>query len=623
MIIINLGILAWVGSTVYGKISYSESQVTSQSLLLSPTSIQSSPSPTQTPSPTLVSPEIPTPQEISQNTLNRKQELIILAMSDGLRIHLFAYIPIFLPLTRLMNTPWDDIHPAVSPDGTKIAFSSRRNGFWDVFILDLITQTIKRITDTPEYDGSPSWSPDGQWLVYESYQNDNLDIFLQSVADPSQPRVQLTNQPGADYAPSWSPNGREIAFTSDENGVDRINIAYLDRTTDRVIRANPFPAEKESYPRWSPDGKRLCWIEEKSTGALLMVSDTTIPDLPPRQVTYANRGAWMGDSNSIFIQVNEPNRSTFGAIMLDPGSLSMPLSPVSGTIHGFDIARVADINLFQPFISAETQKPASPLWQPFLSVYPMVPAGRFALVPIKDLSAPYPMLLDSVDEAFLKLREKVALEAGWDALSSLENAFIPLTQSPNPSIETDWAYTGRAWSLNPLYLSAGWMVVSRENYSGQTFWRVFLKARFQDGSMGMPLRVPIWDINSRFSGDPRAYENGGMLSSTPTGYWVDLSELASRYNWERLPSLVNWKTYFPSIRFNQFVIKGSLDWVTAMTELYPVEALILPTRTQIPTRYPSRTPTNSNYSAPGPTRTPTVTLTPTLNPTWTPMPGSP
>jgi TolB protein len=36
--------------------------------------------------------------------------------------------------------------------------------------------------------------------------------------------------------------------------------------------------------------------------------------------------------------------------------------------------------------------------------------------------------------------------------------------------------------------------------------------------------------------------------------------MAARYGWERLPARSNWRTFFPGIRFNQFVIRGGLDW---------------------------------------------------------------
>ena len=157
------------------------------------------------------------------------------------------------------------------------------------------------------------------------------------------------------------------------------------------------------------------------------------------------------------------------------------------------------------------------------------------------------------------------------------------------------------------------MAIVREDYNGVTYWRVFLKARYQDGSAGVPLTRPVWDINARFAGDPSAYERGGQVGDVLPGYWVDLTELAHQFGWERLPSRNNWRTYFPAIRFNQFVFREGLDWNTAMRELYPPEALATPT--SIPTV------TNTPTSTREPTRTSTVFVpssTPTLTPTFRP-----
>ncbi len=71
-------------------------------------------------------------------------------MRDGLGIHLFAYHPLYLPLTRLSILPFDTTNPSISPDGTRLAYSSRQNGYWDLFILDLATGIQTRVTDTPE-----------------------------------------------------------------------------------------------------------------------------------------------------------------------------------------------------------------------------------------------------------------------------------------------------------------------------------------------------------------------------------------------------------------------------------------------------------------------------------------
>jgi TolB protein len=164
------------------------------------------------------------------------------------------------------------------------------------------------------------------------------------------------------------------------------------------------------------------------------------------------------------------------------------------------------------------------------------------------------------------------------------------------------------------------MVVGREDFGGQTYWRVYLKTRYQDGSQGAPIEGPTWDLEARYSGEPQVYEQGGApAASVPSGYWFDFTNLATSYGWERLPALVNWRTYFPGIRFNQFVYRDGLDWKSAMLQVYPVEILITPTLVAPPTAAATKTPQWMSLR----TATPTTiaTVTPTRRPTWTP--GSP
>jgi TolB protein len=141
---------------------------------------------TQTPSPPTYTPAVPisSPQDAAhiphnlsspiQSPLN--QGMLILSISEGGYSHLFAYQPLRMPFIRLTNGAWDDITPALSPDGKYLAYASNRSGYWDLYLMDLASGGNTRLTDTPAYDASPSWSPDGQYLVYESY-TENLKCF--------------------------------------------------------------------------------------------------------------------------------------------------------------------------------------------------------------------------------------------------------------------------------------------------------------------------------------------------------------------------------------------------------------------------------------------------------------
>jgi len=153
------------------------------------------------------------------------------------------------------------------------------------------------------------------------------------------------------------------------------------------------------------------------------------------------------------------------------------------------------------------------------------------------------------------------------------------------------------------------MVVVREDFGSQTFWHLYLRTRAQDGSQGEPLNQVPWDFSAR--SDPTAYDQGGrLMTSIPSGYWLDLTSLALQYGWERQPALVNWRTFFNGTHFNEFADTQGLDWRTAMLELYPPDVLVTPTVVYPPTRTPTWVP--PWYQSPTPT--PTATFQPTSTP---------
>jgi TolB protein len=222
---------------------------------------------------------------------------------------------------------------------------------------------------------------------------------------------------------------------------------------------------------------------------------------------------------------------------------------------------------------------------------PEVPGGRQHLVVLDGVQAPFPQLLDQVDEAFQALRVLVAEKSGWDFLASLDNAFVPLTAPLPPGMGEDWLYTGRAFAFDSQSMNAGWVVVVPERFGHQTYWRVYLKARFQNGSQGKPLNDLTWDFNARYQGDPNLFENGGdQIATSPPGYWVDFTDLACALGWERLPALPTWQSAVYTARFNEFLLPIDQTWEETMLDLYPAEALLTPTPIFPPTLTPTRTP---------------------------------
>jgi TolB protein len=73
----------------------------------------------------------------------------------------------------LLTTSEEDTTPAPSPDSKRIAFSSTRDGNWEVYVAEMAVAGSDepeslRLTDHPARDGLPFWSPDGQWLAFVS-----------------------------------------------------------------------------------------------------------------------------------------------------------------------------------------------------------------------------------------------------------------------------------------------------------------------------------------------------------------------------------------------------------------------------------------------------------------------
>jgi TolB protein len=541
-------------------------------------------------------------------------EHYVLSLSDNGYQHLFIYSPQAIPLYRITNGTWDDITPSISPDGRQIAFSSRRNGYYDIYILDLETGETRRITDTLSYDASPSWSPDGQWIVYETYENGNLDLRISSAVDPAQAPIQLTNDGFIDHSPAWSPQGRQVAFVSNRSGEDEIWLVQLDRAdADRFINASDRPLSSEDHPTWSGDGSRLAWSSTGGSSPSGIYSrDLSQPGTLPVYLGPGNFPIWSPNKDVIASQLNTPNDEYITAYS-PAGLLSLPPVLLPGKLQGYSLGGLNIPGVLPASLQSASVDP-TPVWMPLLeNSSSNLPPGRIGLEPLLGVQAPYPQLNDLTDESFAALRERLIKDTGWDVLANLENAFAPLTSPPEPALGKDWIYTGRAFALNPVLLNAGWVLTVREEFGEEVYWQVYLRPTAQDGSQGRPLTDLPWDLIARYNLDPVAYDQGGkLMDSVPPGYWVNLTDLASAFGWERLPALSNWRTYFKGTRFNEFAFTSGLDWERAMLEVYPPEVLITPTAVIPSTFTPSRTPWGM--------QAPTIAKTATPRPTFTSAP---
>lgn len=476
---------------------------------------------------------------------------------------------------RMTTDPAPDRGPAWSPDGTQLAFASHRDGNWDLYVLDLPTGRLQRVTHGLAYDGAPTWSPDGQWLAYESYRDNNLDIYLVR-ADGREGPYRLTYDPAPDFNPAWSPRGRHIAFTSWRSGNQDIFLQSLDDTTGETIQnVTNSPGIQEDGAAFSPDGRMLAYQDDRAGFPLIMgqplAENNELAGLPATLGHQGSQVAWSPDSQSLLYVHEKDGRSyliagsaeawgitpqVYTAVgpLADPSWAAVTLSPaLSESLENMD-GLVAEKPLYiEALARPERGRPPVMLFE-------------------MSVNAPSPYLSDQVDQSFTALRERVIEEAGWDFLGLLNGMYEPLETRPQPGQTAEsWNKAGRAFDfyyrealgLNPQ------VVVVREDIGAQTYWRVYVRAAVQDGSLGEPITSRNWDFQARSGDDPQYYEQGGKVADTvPAGYYIDFTSLAASYGWQRVPANARWRTYFPDILFWHFENRQSLTWLEAMQQLY-------------------------------------------------------
>jgi Tol biopolymer transport system component len=153
-----------------------------------------------------------------------------------------------------------------SPDGTKIAFNSKRDGARNIYAIDLDRSSVQQLTDTTGSNSDPDWSPDGTKIAFDGWRDDdNSYVANIYVMDQDGSSVQqLTANRGLNFSPDWSPDGTKIAFSSNRDGFHNIYVMNQDGSSVQQLTANDNCGSRD--PQWSPDGKRIVYSVGNATG---------------------------------------------------------------------------------------------------------------------------------------------------------------------------------------------------------------------------------------------------------------------------------------------------------------------------------------------------------------------
>ncbi len=214
-------------------------------------------------------------------------------------------------LERVSEDGLTSANPAVSPDGTRILFSSGRDADdLDLYMIDLDGTHRRLVWGDARLQSEADWSPDGGTLVFDQVtEEEGLQIFtipadgtgeplqlthgepngkpmwgidgrvlllslrdgraqeIYSMNPDGSDAVNLTNNPARDVLARLSPDGTSIVFASDRSGNGDLDIWLMDADGSDPRRLTDG-GERETNPTWSSDGRHIVFRTERNPAGL-------------------------------------------------------------------------------------------------------------------------------------------------------------------------------------------------------------------------------------------------------------------------------------------------------------------------------------------------------------------
>jgi dipeptidyl aminopeptidase/acylaminoacyl peptidase len=217
------------------------------------------------------------------------------SLRDG-NYEIYSMQPDATDQTRLTRNPGADIDPAWSPKGDRLAFTSDRDGNPEIYVAATDGSGVVQLTTSDGANIDPTWSPDGSRIAFSSSRDGNYELYVMNADGSGQTRI--TTALGNDQNPSWSPDGSVIAFASERTGASAIYTTTPDGTTQRRLTSGPGAAVS---PSWSPDGKRIAFASNRDGNYEIYAMDADGSNLTrlTRNLAADIDPAWSPDGKQI------------------------------------------------------------------------------------------------------------------------------------------------------------------------------------------------------------------------------------------------------------------------------------------------------------------------------------
>ncbi len=190
----------------------------------------------------------------------------------------------------LTSGSWNDTSPAWSPDGTRIAFSSDRNGGWGIYVITPQGTGEKQLTPSGMVAMNPSWSPDSSRIAYWSLEGNNASIRVVTLSSLSTITVSGVDS-AVNMTPGWSPDGSHLLFYVE---APTLQLMCVDMSThsERVVAAVNSP---DFNPIWAGND-RVVYTDTE--GGLYMIKWTNLTSGETGILSEGGANYWAGAISS-------------------------------------------------------------------------------------------------------------------------------------------------------------------------------------------------------------------------------------------------------------------------------------------------------------------------------------